>query len=254
MTVKEEIAIAMPVQAAEPVYPETQPCLQVEAPATLPEGYTFDAQYNGQTLSVQVPAGGVTKRQKFTVPHPANADGSPTPAPCSAIPVGRWKDSLCDCCRFGCCHPVCCNAYFCQLLLLGQVMTRLKLTWFAEEGTAAQTAKTFCIMSIITIVSLFLSTIHSAGNGFRYAFFIFVVCLIAKTRRRIRQRYNIPAGCCGECDDCCTSFWCTCCAISQMARHTADYGTYAGRCCSETGLPPGALAPYAPPPLAASIV
>ena len=37
MIAKEHTAIAIAVPAAEDVYSETQPCLEVEAPATLPE-------------------------------------------------------------------------------------------------------------------------------------------------------------------------------------------------------------------------
>ena len=157
-------------------------------------------------------------------------------------PSPSRQDGLCDCGRFGCCHPACCNAYFCPLsecslrapsglrarrvpdvcrcavfptVLLGQVLTRLKLTWYAEEGTAAQTANTFRILTIVAVVSLYLSMIH--GPGFKLACIVFVVCLVAKTRRRLRQRYDIPEGRCGDCDDGCTSFCCTCCALAQMA-------------------------------------
>lgn len=121
-------------------------------------------------------------------------------------------------------------------------MTRLKLTWLASEGTLAQTQRTFRIMLILTVVCIVLTTIHSAvqnemapldatgqpskaylvtiwvGQWLSVTFFVFVVCLASRTRRHIRQKYRIPGGgCCGDCDDCCTSFWCTCCTIAQMA-------------------------------------
>ena len=115
------------------------------------QGYTFDAQFDGATFPVTVPAGGVKQGQKFVVPYPAAArESAAAPAPPrSSIPVGRWKvgqadacalrdrrppvasvltprvfvpchrrggkDGLCDCCRFGCCHPACCNAFWCPL-------------------------------------------------------------------------------------------------------------------------------------------
>mmetsp|Transcript_13155 Transcript_13155/g.23847 ORF Transcript_13155/g.23847 Transcript_13155/m.23847 type:complete len:126 (+) Transcript_13155:102-479(+) len=69
---------------------------------------------------------------------------------------------------------------------------------------------------------------------------VFVIVLVTKTRKQIRSRYGIPEQQCVGCEDCCCSFWCNCCAVAQMARHTADYDTYAGLCCSETGLPPHA--------------
>jgi hypothetical protein len=35
-------------------------------------------------------------------------------------------------------------------------------------------------------------------------------------------------------------YWCNCCTVAQMARHTGDYEAHGARCCSETGLPPSA--------------
>ena len=51
-------------------------------------------------------------------------------------------------------------------------------------------------------------------------------------------------------------FWCSCCTVAQMARHTADYETYAARCCSDTGLPPNVQLTdeTATVPLAGSVV
>jgi Cys-rich protein (TIGR01571 family) len=44
------------------------------------------------------------------------------------IPTGHWRDGLCECCAFGCCHPVFCLGYCYNLCLLGQVLTRNKLS------------------------------------------------------------------------------------------------------------------------------
>ena len=30
------------------------------------------------------------------------------------IPNEQWRDGLCDCCTFGCCHAMCCLGYWCQ--------------------------------------------------------------------------------------------------------------------------------------------
>lgn len=68
------------------------------------------------------------------------------------------------------------------------------------------------------------------------AYAILLIYLIAIARYRIRSRYGIPEQNCRGCEDCCCAFWCHCCTVSQMARHTADYDKYAAKCCSETGL------------------
>eukprot|EP01083_Nonionella_stella_P030596 83871_1 len=63
------------VVTATPVVPHassspsaTTPYLEVIAPSTLPEGYTFEAEANGKTFQVKVPPGGVKEGQVFTVP------------------------------------------------------------------------------------------------------------------------------------------------------------------------------------------
>lgn len=153
-----------------------------------------------------------------------------------------------------CCFPL--------SVLAGQIMHRLKLTWLGNEGSIAETASTFRILLSITAVYFLLGQflkysplafIDEDGNvsptamifiEWRYflsiIFAIFTIIIATRTRRRIRAKYGIPAKNCGECEDFCCSLWCTCCTLSQMARHTADYETYAARCCSETGLSPNA--------------
>lgn len=236
---------------------EAQTFLEVVAPATLPEGYTFEAEANGHGFAVKVPTGGVEEGQKFSVPFPAGSTGySGAAIPRPSVPVGLWKDGTFDCFRHGIIHPVPWNACFCPLVLLGQVMHRLKLTWLASEGgTSAQTAATFKIMLGITCVyqvtmripglaarSLELEALSIAmyaANVLIVALAGFRLVLTCRTRARVRDRYGIPETHCrgSGFEDFCCAAWCGPCAVAQMARHTADYETYAGVCCSETGVP-----------------
>ena len=234
---------------------------------------------------MQVPLGGVEQGQKFTVPFTSHLTDSSsaggggysgTAIPRVSVPVGAWKDGLCACCTLGIIHPVIWNAYCCPLILLGQIMVRLKLTFLGNEipynsngGSAIMNAQSgagmsFKILAGITILRLFITqTISIIANalllgastyeeaqrdhpmialltGITYtiniAYAIFLIYLIAITRYRIRSRYGIPEQNCRGCEDCCCAFWCHCCTISQMARHTANYDNYAANCCSETGL------------------
>ena len=73
-------------------------------------------------------------------------------------------------------------------------------------------------------------------------FWIYVLVIMMRTRRYIRQIYRIPElrymeGN-GDLEDCCLSFWCPCCTVAQMMRQTADYHTQEGACCTENGLEP----------------
>lgn len=147
-------------------------------------------------------------------------------------------------------------------VLMGQIMTRLKLTWLGNEGSVSQTASTFRILLWITIAfivtrilqyfPLFFFTdeygsltnmgyvVYNTCTFLILSFFIFFIALTCKTRKHIRNKYNIPEQSCHGCEDCCCAYWCSCCTVAQMARHTGDYESYAGRCCSETGMPPHA--------------
>jgi Cys-rich protein (TIGR01571 family) len=234
---------------------------------------------------VQVPLGGVEQGQKFTVPFSSHLNNSSsaggggggggysgTAIPRVSVPVGAWKDGLCDCCSLGCIHPVIWNAYCCSLILVGQIMVRLRLTFLGDEipynSSSAimnsQAGETFKILALITILRFVItqtisviahsillgrSTYEEAQRdqqilvlltGITYtiniAYAILLIYLIARTRYRIRSRYGIPEQNCHGCEDCCCAYWCPCCTVSQMARHTADYDNYAANCCSETGL------------------
>jgi Cys-rich protein (TIGR01571 family) len=180
------------------------------------------------------------------------------------------KDDLCSCFSLGICHPSLWMACCCPIILLGQVMHRLKLTCLATEGgTPQQTSTTFRKMFILGILYFVIRALVSslqvlqvlaateengeagaeAGAGaamyipilnyLGLGIVIFYLVLMCRTRRHIRDKYHIPEdGQCSGIEDCCCVYWCTCCTIAQMARHTGDYEARGARCCSETGLGP----------------
>ena len=147
MTVKESTSYGATSASPAPTN------VQVIAPATLEAGYTFDAMYEGTTFTVVVPDGGVIKGQRFIVPfttpvaeavavpvdgasggvmnarrrHHNTAPGAGYASP--SIPTGIWRDGLCDCCRFGPFHPSLLNSLFFRPFIMGQLMTRMKMTW-----------------------------------------------------------------------------------------------------------------------------
>ena len=90
-------------------------------------------------------------------------------------------------------------------------------------------------------VAIEYSTTYWAIYGVRAAcevmFSLYMLFLIIRTRSLVREKYSIPEENCVGCEDCCCGFFCNCCVIAQMARHTADYDTYPAACCTKTGLP-----------------
>ncbi|KAL7471239.1 hypothetical protein ACHAXS_011547 [Conticribra weissflogii] len=203
--------------------------VQVIAPATLQAGYTFDAMYDGVTFTVTVPDGGVVKGQRFIVPFvpPTSASGQddvPTATAVGeplgggrsgAIPTGVWRDSLCDCLRFGPCHPHFLNAWFCRLILVGQVLTRMKMTWlgFRTRGNHPRDDRwksTFSIVVKLTIAYYVLDVITSPADPetgdddvnvtlnslIGSAMFLYTTYVLIQLRATLRHVYSIPEETC----------------------------------------------------------
>mmetsp|Transcript_5791 Transcript_5791/g.8408 ORF Transcript_5791/g.8408 Transcript_5791/m.8408 type:complete len:309 (+) Transcript_5791:162-1088(+) len=265
------------------------PMIEVVAPGTLPEGYTFDAEVGSQTVTVTVPQGGVEEGQKFTVPLQSKSENNSVDmhaiaTPRISVPVGGWKDHWCNFCAFGCCHSVLCNAYWCTPVIIAQVMSRMKLDWLAREGNPSGVVMTFKIVLAILVVYIILdpflaintvipgTTLTTMRNLCDYAYIMiisddpetysgravapwvtsmsvvnfvygslflgYIVYILTKTRQYIRKKYAIPEVYCKSgYEDFCCALWCPCCTAAHMARHTADYDTYASSCCTDTGLP-----------------
>jgi len=243
------------------------PTIEVVAPADLPEDYEFDAQVGDRIFSVKVPRGGVEEGQKFSVTLPGGSDAVSDSmcTPRVSIPTGAWRDGLCDCFRHGCIHPVIFNAVFCPLIATAQVMTRMGLTMWGVSGQVFETSQTF--KKILFIVVLLVSidrilaammftqykridfnysfadarhayqTIEFIKNCLSFVLAVYTIYAITKTRKFVRNKYAIPEKVCKGWEDFCCALWLPCCAVTQMARHTADYNTYRGVCCTDTGLP-----------------
>jgi Cys-rich protein (TIGR01571 family) len=156
-------------------------------------------------------------------------------------------------------------ACWCPSLALGQVMTRLGLDWTATpvRNSHQRTWSPFKVMALFTavyyVIYVFVNAIVNPyimispdGNPpnpptwvsalmvvrslIGFAFGIFVLVMMIRTRAYIRQKSAIREQYCSGCDDCCLSFWCGCCTVAQMDRHTTDFRQCQAACCSETGL------------------
>lgn len=230
--------------------------VHVIAPSTLPEGYAFEAEVGApgakKTINVEVPPGGVVEGQTFLVPLP---DDFAVGEPRVKIPTGNWKDGLFDVTNAGVCHPsLWCGLCFTQIAM-AQVMQRLRLNWLGEYAPDAATKNTFRVVLTLvlcyTVFTVSLELIESYNGYYNIpawvpvvrfvggvAFTIYSVYSLMKTRESVRAKYSIPEG--GKCpagmEDLCCSMWCSCCVASQMARHTGEYETYKGTCCSDTGM------------------
>jgi hypothetical protein len=84
--------------------------VDVVAPATLPGGYKFEAEVDGHRFLATVPQGGVEQGETFSC-EMRDLDTLYV----EEIPVGGWRDRLCDCFTHGVCHPVIWTSFFCPL-------------------------------------------------------------------------------------------------------------------------------------------
>lgn len=283
--------------------------MEVISPATLSEGYVFEAQVGDQTFSVTVPPGGVEGGQKFLVPLPDAISSVPK----LNIPVGHWKDGICNCFAYGPCHNHCLMAAICPLseytirvqcivycvlcartfccahcsllspftlslfytlplphafswtVAAGQVIARLKLSFWGKPGPVSETTGAFAKICTWTIVyssfSILLGFIDAPYNDpntapesippmifflmmlrtlLHYVYLGVLIYVLWNLRHSIRQKYAIPeeetypTGC----EDLLCAVCCAHCTAAQLMRHTTDYDTYNASCCSETGVPP----------------
>lgn len=180
---------------------------------------------------------------------------------------GRWKDELWDCFRFGPCHATVWNGLCCPQILMAQVLTRMKMNWLGEEAPDHEYKRTFgrvfLIVALYWLVTTLLAPPSSTfiqdpetGEFMRipapdvpvlqmvlyhlvsWSFGLYTLVILTKLRRMVRQRYEIPLTypLFGSMEDCCLAFWCGCCSVSQMARHTCDYEQKSASFCSPDGL------------------
>lgn len=241
-------------------------------------GYQFQAISNGVPFTVTVPPGGVKEGQTFSVPFPLEdqvivAESTPMMGgkgdegdDLDLMPHGAWKDGLCDCFKFGICHPSLWNACCCPLVLAGQVLTRLHRNWLSipDESSYKNTTKIMLALTILYVVVCSTLTpkqdqelqvtpegdyvVVDVGEpspiwqvvlyhvcGITFA--LFSIYTVIKARAAVREKYRIPETSCIGMEDCCCAFWCGCCTVAQVARHTANYEQRRALCCSETGLP-----------------
>jgi Cys-rich protein (TIGR01571 family) len=129
----------------------------------------------------------------------------------------------------------------CSAIVLGQLMQRIKLNFLAQPD--AEASKNTCmILTVAYGVSYLIGFILAVAMGGAvftvYPFVIYMIIVITITRMHMRKKYRIPGGVFGDSvlDDCCHAYWCTCCSILQMVRHTHDEKVHQYKFDSKTGL------------------
>jgi len=205
------------------------------SPSNLPAGYIFNAVHDNVIFPVTVPTGGVIKNQKFIVPFPK-------PSQCylklpSQI-TGQFHCSLFSCLQYGLFHPLALYTFLCPLLLLGQIMTRLKVTWYGRKSDITDIddsswINTFRIHLHITLISIasFLFTFPSRiCTIIVFLISLYTIYLTITIRYKVREQYHIEEE--YPCEDFIMAFMCPCCTVNQLAHEIMDYDIEEAQCCS----------------------
>lgn len=199
------------------------------------------------------PVDGSVTKSVTTIPASASVETGVPQDPASAVvsnqkasvPTGAWRHDIFSC------TDMCCNGMFwmslcCTYIALGQLLQRLKLGVCGQLGGGY---KNSCMIWTILWIAAYLVFVivswSTSGIGIFVYYALTILALVAMTQARyyVRTKWSIPADCCegsGCLSDCCCVYWCSCCSIIQMMRHTHDEEVDPYSCGSATGLDAGA--------------
>lgn len=185
-----------------------------------------------------IPAGAVLPIVGSSTPTPTRSNAS------AGVPTGVWRHDLFSC------FEVCDNGMFwmswcCTYIALGQLLQRMKMNVCGQPGDYSNTCMIWTIIWIVAFVLFWIIVGVTEGWGvFLYTIVaIFAIVALTQVRYFMRRKWSIPADCCQgnrALSDCCCVWWCTCCSIIQMMRHTHDERVDRYNCGSATGLSEGA--------------
>lgn len=156
----------------------------------------------------------------------------------------RWASGLCDCCDV--LVPNCCMAWLCPCVALAQVYARIgalayssalwRLSLWVVPYLVARLLLRHAMVETTSTPSYVYTvdgkiyetetvTTYSAHVlWLSYLFLLLGHVLLAGpvwlARGRTRAMFQLPGDACG---DCCVSWWCTNCAIAQLATHVGSY-------------------------------
>ena len=175
---------------------------------------------------------------------PTVVQGTPVGQADMTVPRS-FTSGLCDCCNDGktclavwCCSPITTaqlwqytfgqpgsclvmSVILCALVGIGQILNFQIQNAFLETcglSPAMDDSSYYTYSLCAQQVEPALSQIASYTSAVLFAAVFFFTCQV---RGAIRKRDQIPGSCCGGggCEDCCYSWFCSCCTQAQIMRH-----------------------------------
>ena len=160
-----------------------------------------------------------------------------------ATPTQGWKKTLCECCADGG-AGLCCAACCCGFITGPQLYEK----FLGKPGSCKMWA---VVAGVLYITYSFMSqmVLNTPIEAPRYLMFsniqtlsylgyaLVTTFLLMTVRKHVRVKDNIPADCCGEAEDCCCSFWCPCCTMTQLFAQGEIRCQDGYQLCSPEGIP-----------------
>ncbi|ETW03940.1 hypothetical protein H310_04355 [Aphanomyces invadans] len=147
----------------------------------------------------------------------------------NGLVVGRWKADI-----FACCTdlvPNCLMTWCCPCISLAQTLHRVGMYTF-NNVLLVYGALYLAQVVLYIFQSTTSATMVYSSSGWVYssvslvwswlslAIQVLALVLVMVVRKRFRTAFQIPGS---DIEDCCCSFWCSCCVMAQMATHAEAY-------------------------------
>mmetsp|Transcript_35995 Transcript_35995/g.40089 ORF Transcript_35995/g.40089 Transcript_35995/m.40089 type:complete len:392 (+) Transcript_35995:262-1437(+) len=106
---------------------------------------------NETTPMLMNPTTPIPPTQQQQLPSNNDHDNTVHTFPTNGAPIGVWSSGLCDFCAEGYCHASLCNAIFFPYILMGQILTRMKLSLFGNPAIGYEYKRATCYWILITL-------------------------------------------------------------------------------------------------------
>ena len=162
-------------------------------------------------------------------------------------PSGQWKAELCDCCSAG---GICCAACCCPFIVPPQLFQKvtgkagsckmygmvLLIFWIAYNFLGQMSQSTPAVSRSTGEFNIMWAAIVGGQTACELVVLLIGTYLLMTVRKIIRTQDQIGTASCGESEDCCCSFWCSCCTAVQMFQHLNVRCENGYRLCTEEGI------------------
>ena len=142
-----------------------------------------------------------------------------------AVPAQQWRaPNLCDCGAAG--QGICCAACCCPFITGPQLFEKV----LGQKGSCQQYFTILLVLYPCYQIGSTLVRVTPVASAV-------AAYVIGSVRRRVREKDQIGTAGCGDAEDCCCAFWCSCCTTIQIFAHLDMRCDNGYELCSPEGVP-----------------